>query len=738
MFLDIVLHMKIDTFLRRTILIGIFATPFIPFLITKSMLFPFITGKNFAFRIIVEIIFAAWIFLAIRREEFRPKFSWLLAAVAVFVVIVGLADLFAVNPDKAFWSNYERMEGYITLLHLFMYFVVLSSVLNTARYWKWLFGTWVASSVIMCIYGLMQLGGKIVINQGGVRVDGTLGNATYLAAYLLFNIFFGIFLFLRSEKKEAVIWITSPVLFLQLAILYYTSTRGAILGLLGGVLIAVFLMAVLAKENKLARKVSVGILAAIILMTAGFIAIRQSVFVQSNPVLSRFASLSVGEIKSQGRYYIWPMAIKGWSEKPILGWGQDGFNYIFNKHYNPKMYNQEQWFDRAHSTPLDWLIAAGILGFASYFAIIFFSYFYIWKKESEFTTLEKSLLTGFLSAYVFQSLFVFDNLVSYLLLFVLLAFIHSSGERGFLKLPQFIGKLARPNASGAVSAILIIALASSFYFWNWKPIRASQSIIDALVALQTLGPTDKAIGNFEKVFLYQTFGSTEAREQMIPAANAFFQQTTPVEVREKFATLAIKELENQINETPQDARAHLFRGMFYRLVGRYDEALESLERARELSPRKQTIIFEIGTTYISMQEYEKAEAVFKEAFELEPAFGEAKFFYGLSLLYSGKAELAGQMLSSLKEDVLLKDDRLVGVLVNLGNWNDLVRIFSYRINSGADTLENNISLAVAYLRLGNRQASIDVLKRIAEKFPDQKAQMDQFMAEIEPGRDPSR
>src|SRR3989338_7504632 len=38
-----------------------------------DLLFPFITGKNFAFRIIIEIIFASWILLALLEPKYRPK-----------------------------------------------------------------------------------------------------------------------------------------------------------------------------------------------------------------------------------------------------------------------------------------------------------------------------------------------------------------------------------------------------------------------------------------------------------------------------------------------------------------------------------------------------------------------------------------------------------------------------------------------------------------------------------------
>ncbi len=175
--------------LKYIIYAGIFAIPFVPMVVSASLFFPFITGKAFVFRLIVEIIFAAWLVLAIRDENYRPKFSWILGSIILFLAVLGVADIFSQNPFKSFLCNYERMEGFITLLHLGAYFAVLT-ILKTKEIWNKLLATSVGASAIMAIYSFFQLFGKIAINQGGVRVDGTLGNAAYLAIYMVFNIFF--------------------------------------------------------------------------------------------------------------------------------------------------------------------------------------------------------------------------------------------------------------------------------------------------------------------------------------------------------------------------------------------------------------------------------------------------------------------------------------------------------------------------------------------------------------------
>src|SRR3989344_3985184 len=307
--------------LKYGIFVGIFLVPFVPLIVAQSLFFPFITGKAFVFRFLVEIIFAAYLVLAIRDPAYRPKFSWILGAVFVFLASIGLADILSENPFKSFWSNYERMEGFVSLLHFAGFFIVLGSVLKTEEIWNKLLATSLGSSAIMAVYSFFQLAGKITINQGGVRVDGTLGNASYLGIYMVFHIFFASLLFVRSKEKWQKI-LLGIIALMDLIVLYFTATRGAILGLVGGVLITfIFLVLKSSKGDKIRKIAWVGIVGLIVFMGL-FFALKNTPFVNNSPVLSRFASLSVSEIQTQGRYFVWPMAWKGFLEKPILGWGQ--------------------------------------------------------------------------------------------------------------------------------------------------------------------------------------------------------------------------------------------------------------------------------------------------------------------------------------------------------------------------------------------------------------------------------
>ncbi len=127
--------MNIDKnkFLKRIMYVSLCIIPFLAFYVSgfginaqwNAMLFPYITGKNFAFRILVEIAAASWVMLMILDKGFRPKKSALLWVYAAFVFVLLLADIFSVNITRSFFSNFERMEGFISHAHLFLYFLML-------------------------------------------------------------------------------------------------------------------------------------------------------------------------------------------------------------------------------------------------------------------------------------------------------------------------------------------------------------------------------------------------------------------------------------------------------------------------------------------------------------------------------------------------------------------------------------------------------------------------------------
>ncbi|MDO8579701.1 MAG: O-antigen ligase family protein, partial [bacterium] len=730
---DIVFPMTLNTFLKWTAITGVFAALFVPFLVADSMFFPFITGKNFTFRILTEIAFSAWLLLSLRDASVRLRKSVILWAFVAFVAIIGLADIFGQSPWKSFWSNFERMEGYITLLHLFAYFLVAGSMLSTEKIWKRFLEISLWSSLLMSLYGLLQLFGKVIINQGGVRLDGKFGNATYLAIYLIFNIFFALILIYRDKKLWKSI-VYGLIALLHFVILYYTATRGAMLGLIGGLFLSALLVAIFDKTDKRMRIASISVAIALFFLVGAFIAIKHTSFVQNSPVLSRFASISVDDTKTQARAYIWPMAIKGFLEHPILGRGQENFNYVFNANYDPRMYSQEQWFDHTHNIILDWLVAGGLLGLLAYLSLYVSATYLLWKRTVDCPFVEKALFTGLGTAYFFHNLFVFDNIMSSILFVSILAFVHFKSTRleraigdGKKELDDFDTRMAGP--------IVLLILVFVIYFFNWRGIATNKSLIVALQATNiTPIAAQIALAGFEKALSYDTLGRPELVERIVEAIPRFADQSIPIAIRQKFYEIGKEAVDTQLIRFPGDARYEIFAGNFYSMYTKPEEAEKHYLRAVELSPRKQSILSQLGNFYVLYKQYDKAVPAFKKTYELDTSYDNAGQLYALSLIYAGRENEAKQFMKERFGTTDVKSDLFLQAYINLGSWSKAIAILRERVVLNPENKDDRMNLVSAYYQSGNRSGAIAALRDYIYYDPSFKTQGEEYIKQIEAGK----
>lgn len=783
------------------ILVGaIFLIAFIPLIVSSSMYFPFITGKNLIFRILAEIIIGLWAILAIRDAKYRPKSSLIGWSVLAFVAIIALADAFGVSPYKSFWSNYERMEGLVTLLHLLGLFFVSAIVLKTEKLWSRFFHTSIGVSIFLGLYGLLQLNGGININQGSTRVDTTLGNATYLAVYMLFLSFItasiflkkrkfaeniggvvyssaiglGLFIFysfysyfgrandiaatysgkvpvdkkasfflgqsgehyhtyifwaslvilgllfyfyskrelIKDKTKNVIISLSySAIIILQLTMLYFTASRGPVLGFVGGAILASILIAIFEKERPMVRKIAIISLGVLLLLVGAFMMFRGSDFVKNSLVLRRFADITISEKTTRSRFMVWNMALQGFKEKPILGWGQENFNYVFNKYYNPKMYDQEQWFDRTHNVFLDWLIAGGILGIISYLLMFFATIFSLWKRSNaNFSVIEKSIFTGMLFGYFFQNLLVFDNITSYILFFSVMAYVHSRKTSDVAGVSSAREYKMNPVLANLILVPAVIAIALfSMYFFNGRGYFASKNLIYAMTP-NSNGVTQN-LEYFKKALSYGSFGDSEIREQLAQTTvRISANKSVPDAIKQEFFNLAYAEMKKQIERTPNDARYHLFTGSMLTSLKQYDEGFAELKKASELSPNKQSILFELVGNLINSQKVEASLEFAKKAFELEPSSNQSRVIYAVAAIYGKNNKLADELLAP----ILVSQPELIDERV----------LTAYNF------------MAYTYYMSGKIEASIAEIREVTKISPNNKAEVESIVKKIREGKNP--
>lgn len=720
---------------------GLFIVPFIPLYVSRALFFPYITGKAFIFRTIIEIIFAAWLFLVVFYKEYRPRKTFLLSAIGIFVVIATLATIFGVNPARSFWSNFERMEGLVTYLHLFAYFLVLGHVFQK-KDWLVFFNLFVASGFLENFYALRQKLGYIPSPQGGFRVDGTIGNPTYLAAYLIFILAFCLILFINSKNKYLKGWYGFAGLFSLLTI-YFTATRGVIMALLAGGLVAGILYLVLIKPKTpkeiIYRKAVIGLITILILTPAALWFFRGTAVVKKSEILSRFAStfteFSGKARREQARFFIWNMSLQGVKERPILGWGPDNYGVVFAKYYRPELYSKEPWFDRSHNIVFDWLINAGVPGLLSYFGVLISAAYLIWNNyfKKKITAEMTILLSALLLVYLLQNFFVFDQLATYISYFAVLAFIQNAAISENTHLPQEKLKKTvlqgRPLAVGLLLALLVPIV----YFINAKPLFANLNLLNALGAQsQDMG---KSFVYFEKALSYDTLGNQEIREQLTRFAIGVgaIQEASP-EFKHEVLKKAIMETQKGAQENLLDPRAYLFLGTIYGKVGLFDQAIAVLNKALELSPAKQQIYFELADVYISKEDYGKAVELAERAYELEPRYDEAMINLAATYILNNEQKKADELLLSKAGAVDVADNILVQVYSRTKNYKRLLGVWQAFVKSDPTNLNYVKSLVGAHLLLGQNKEAVKVLEETIKLRPDFQEEGETYIKEISVGK----
>ncbi|MCA9361800.1 O-antigen ligase family protein [Candidatus Kaiserbacteria bacterium] len=732
--------------LKWVVFAGLFTVPLLTLYVENDYFFPFITGKNFGFRIIVDILFAAWILLALYEVKYRPRVSGIVWSFGVLLIIMFLANVFGLHPQSSFWSNFERMDGYVSLIHTFMYMLVLGSVLQTKQEWQRLLNTSLIVAFVVALYGLAQYGGMI---EGGNRIDSRLGNAAYMAVYMLFHIFVAFWLFVETRNVLLKLFYGTMAAIFTFVLLE-TGTRGTAIGLVVGVMVMSAYIGLFGKRFVQYRKYAIGGLILLVLAAGAFIMGRDSAFVQNNYNLSRIANISLQDLEIRG--IIWGMAWDGVMERPLLGYGQSNFNYVFNQNYDPRLYAQEQWFDRAHNIFMDWLITGGFLGLIAYLSIFGWCVLYLLvrpliKPEDEtFNVMERGVLLGILAGYFTHNLVVFDNIVSYIFFAIILGLINA--RVGLIPPAVANYKVDRVIITQFAAPVVAVLLVVGLYVFHVPGMQAAGDIIDAF------REPDPALRlkAFEQAVARDSFAQQEVTEQLAQQTISMVRnQQVPEEVRREYAAFTEEQLVRLAEDKPGDARIEVFIGSYYRAIGQLDKAAEHMAIARENSPKKQAIILQQG--FIALSEGKNQEAVdfFKEAYELDTRNLEAREYYAASLFYVDQPEAAAALLHSDNESVtdetilqrFAASDFLISSANQFGQYAFAAQLFEHRVRPETggkqewiDNAQNWATLAYLYYQNDEAEKAIAVLQEAMSKIPSFEPTATCFIDNLENGRDP--
>jgi O-antigen ligase/Flp pilus assembly protein TadD len=707
--------MTIQKVLRSILVVGIFSSLIVPFVVDSSLFFPYITGKAYTFRILAEVIFALWIVLAIFDPSARPKKSCVLWSILSFLIIVLIANLRGVDPYYSFWSNYERMEGYVTLLHLFGYFLVVASVFNTKKLWDIFLNTFVGVSVVQAFYAFLQAGGVLKVALSADRIDGTLGNATYLAAFMMLSVFITFYLWMKGNSFAQAKYLYISAIILQIITIFLTATRGTLIAVIGGLFLAVILMAILEPKKKALRWAVGGTLVAIAIFVTIVFGFKESSVVQETVALRRLSEISLDSGTVLARFLNWGIAWGAIKESPLLGYGQGNYGVVFDTNYDARMWSQEQWFDRVHNLFFDWLIAAGFLGLISYLSIIASALYYLWRKASGFSNAMKASFTAMFAAYFVHVMFVFDSLTSYIVLFLIFAFIHSQVAKPFAKCE----KIVLPTNVARILAVLVL-IGAPFMVWGFNGDNYLQnSELISAIRIKNSGEVGASLKIFEKALARDTFGNQETLFQLLDfSGKAIRTQGVSDADKEALFSLSVLEIEKYTNKHPQDSKAKLIAGQFLAQTGNFELASKFIQDVINISPQKQSVYLVLVEILFQQQKPQEALALAKRVYEINTENTNIWVLYVNSTLRSGDRDLY---------------NKLIEEAFTAGMSDKVLALAESNLQRNPDNVQAHAAFAVTHYRLGNSAKAIEILTMMSEKFPESKAQSDLIIKKINAG-----
>ncbi len=697
--------------LTVSIITILFALLFTPLLVDSETYFPYLVGKVFMFRLGVALSFVLWLILIIRSSEYLPKKSSIIAASGIFVVWLAISNTFGADPEISFFSSYERMEGWFTHLYLFMYLLVMTSIVRTQKLWNWILGTSVAVALIMAIYAAFTEG----------RPNVFLGNSTYVALFMFFNAFFAAYLAWNIHKNVKrvvpyyggiIFYIFSILLFVF--VIFKTQTRGTVLALIAS--IGLFLIFTLISHWKVQKVKIAGIvcMALIVLGVGIFWSARDSQFVKSRPMLDRLTTISISEGTGRARIINWQIALEGIKERPLLGWGQENYLYVFSKYYDPRLHSDEPWFDRTHNIALDWAVQAGIIGLVLYVLILAGAAAGIFKSPS-FDSFEKNLFYALIVGYIVHNLFVFDSYSSYFLFFTFLGFVIFRSGVG-----NSWGHVS--DKKRIISALILIGIILLLFVMTMaRPYLANKKMFATLWTVTE----QEAVVSYQKTLEVGMFETEEIVIRMLNDQLRFMQSKDPV-LRQEYLDVAVKSAETLINKKPYNVRNIEALGGFYLTINRPDLAVPYFERALALTPNRQRTMHALGFAYLFSGQVDKAEEMMKRAYDIDPAYKKAKSYYGLVLLVK-KDSRAWEYLAGYD----YWDPLIISVLTSLKMNDEIVQAHQKRFVEYPDNYKVQLDLAIALVDAGKKQEGIEMIRKVIEDVPGFTEQGTQLIKDIE-------
>lgn len=745
-----------STNLIKIIRFGVYLALLTPLVYIPQTIFGATFGKMIYFQIVVELILPFYLYLILFYKDLRPKIGGLTKVILLFFAALFLSSLLGADWHKSFWGNEERMRGLFGLLHFLALYFYIITVFKTSDDRRKLLLFVIIFGIITAAYGVaerinpaLSIDKVSIKSASGHRVMSTTGNSIFLAGYLIFVCFLSLHYYLKYKGYGR--WIGLGGFFLSALVIFFTGTRGAFLGFLGGSAVMLILLFFNATKKK---KIIIAISA------SAFVLLLLLVFVADIKVLmknrywdfSRLADISLKNSGGSGysRFLLWQSALKAFKERPVLGWGAENFDYGFDKYYNPQFYRggiNETWSDRAHNWFLDFLVMGGVPGLIAYSAIFVYLGIALAKKANR--KKDNFVFGALFSAFLIHSFFAVDDPSTNLMLFVALAvcFLIFEEEKRITNYPPATpersddgrGESRITNRRSVFSFFcLFVSSLLLIYFYNLRPLYAG---IDFISFRREQSPEQKKI--LAEKFLSSAspygdyFRFRFATEAFLDAGRISDENYVNWALDR-----AAEEMESVLLRHPGDysyfhtlGNIYLRKGSLFKDAKSFDAAIGIYKKALEISSGRQATIFQLSTAYLFRGRSPEAVKILKQAVSSDEGVGQSHWRLGVALLADGKKEEAYQSFKNsigrgFFDTIEIEQKQAIALCVRFEDYDCAADAYKILVDRNPQDADLYAQLAAAYAAAGKYGEAKNAVMKAVELNPSLEAEAKVFLRQI--------
>lgn len=622
------MNLKHSLNIKKIIRYLILILAFVPIIVDNSIIQNLTVTKNMFSYLMIFLVSILFLIGFIFHNNFRMEIACrikkyyknpIVISLFFFILFILISIIPASDKYHALWGDVGRLEGFIGIFTLSLIFFY-SLIIFEKKDWLWFSRLSLITIIILFSKALFQF------CHGVSRPDSFVGNPALLAGYFAISVFFSIYVFSNDNHK---FWKYLSILALLASFvgIFLTQTRGAILGLVVGLVCIILYTIWKGKGVKLfrvsLRNLSIFLLLLIVAFSLIFVSTRHNKFWHGIPGLSRVAEISNTDTTTQTRLILYRISLNSVNPRTNLknftfGWGQDNFILAYLHSFDPRQFAYESKdLDRAHNKLLDVLVMNGILGLIAYISIFFFSLFYLFKEKG-FSITTAGLLFA-MTAYLSHLFFLFDNVDTYVSLFIMLSFIVYNYSRNINIKDESNG--VTDTITVAVSILISIILGYSL-FTNFIPGYIQLRNFKNLVYSDDY---NSFINKTKILFSPFTFAQGEVRSGLVEFTDNVYKKKD--QSMEGLVDTGFSKAEEYLFKIPQDVRFRSDIATAYANIGNLTDNADFLKKSENnwrallsYSPQRSDYNLGLASSLYGQELYVESLDYFEKAFYYNPAY----------------------------------------------------------------------------------------------------------------------